>query len=534
MDSGQLRSRGTVASKTLGDPAVYRGPNTGLVGTAVVILPNEKDAPNLKGKLLARPPYARGEDVEARRFDTMVETILFTLALALRSAFISRPRRIVFDEIHFVRFSSWYLTGQYFFEIHPPLGKLLYAVASYLSGFHPQAGTFNPNQLYDAHHFIVLRLVSAFFGSLHVLMMYRLCRMLRMSRLVCIAGALMPCLDNMLVIESRLILLNPQLMCWSVTALYCATRLWSYSKGSRERWVWLVLTATTGSFALSTKWTAAVSPLLIGIISVIGLYSVCAWENRLSLIECSIAGLIAVAWYTLFFIIHFALLPGTGEGDVFMRDEWKRARPSSTFYRPGAAAPSFIETYLYLNGQMYARSAGITTRHPFESHWYEWPINLKGMRYHTFWGKKGFSGYLTVIVNPFLSLLAVVGIVTFVVFAIRYLLRSRKQSEEAPKPLFIRLFRVGTVLLVGYWLNLLPYTEVSRPAFSYHYMPALLMAELIVCLLLDSIENQAHKSLVTLAVIGGLVTAFIFWSPWTFGILVPKRVHSMLHWMPRW
>lgn len=43
-----------------------------------------------------------------------------------------------FDEVHFGGFASKYIKGQYFMDVHPPLGKLLIALSGILAGFDGQ------------------------------------------------------------------------------------------------------------------------------------------------------------------------------------------------------------------------------------------------------------------------------------------------------------------------------------------------------------------------------------------------------------
>ena len=53
-------------------------------------------------------------------------TIIFLfLGIFTRFSFLENPKEVVFDEFHFFHFVSEYEEGKYFFDIHPPLGKLI-------------------------------------------------------------------------------------------------------------------------------------------------------------------------------------------------------------------------------------------------------------------------------------------------------------------------------------------------------------------------------------------------------------------------
>ena len=92
-------------------------------------------------------------------------------AIALRFYRISEPRQVVFDEVHFGGFASHYLKGTYFFDVHPPLGKLIIAGIGHFYGY---KGTFAFKDIGDAYEtdptvpFVQMRQVMAGFsvGSL--------------------------------------------------------------------------------------------------------------------------------------------------------------------------------------------------------------------------------------------------------------------------------------------------------------------------------------------------------------------------------
>ena len=94
--------------------------------------------------------------------------ILFTLsAMALRLFRISEPRQVVFDEVHFGGFASHYLKGTYFFDVHPPLGKMIIAGIGHLYNY---KGTFAFKDIGDPYEndptvpFVQMRTAMASFS----------------------------------------------------------------------------------------------------------------------------------------------------------------------------------------------------------------------------------------------------------------------------------------------------------------------------------------------------------------------------------
>ena len=84
---------------------------------------------------LNAPEIIRENKRQRYQIDIVLLLLLTLLALATRFYNLAHPAEIVFDEQHFGKFISAYLTGEYFFDIHPPLGKLMIAGVAKLAGY---------------------------------------------------------------------------------------------------------------------------------------------------------------------------------------------------------------------------------------------------------------------------------------------------------------------------------------------------------------------------------------------------------------
>lgn len=114
--------------------------------------------------------------------DTIMCCILFILGMYSRFCHLDHPNEVVFDEQHFGKFVNWYIHGEYFLDIHPPLGKLLLMVAGITLGYNDQIDYDTISAPYPDHTYMVLRYLPAFFGGLLVPLMFLIMRLINMSR----------------------------------------------------------------------------------------------------------------------------------------------------------------------------------------------------------------------------------------------------------------------------------------------------------------------------------------------------------------
>ncbi|NXS02072.1 POMT2 transferase, partial [Oxylabes madagascariensis] len=231
------------------------------------------------------------------------------------------------DETHFGKMGSYYINRTFFFDVHPPLGKMLIGLAGYLSGYD---GTFpfqKPGDRYEQHNYIGMRGV-------------RLCRLVSTwLAFLCLSiqsihfGTASPsdiavCLfaDTGCITLSQYILLDPILMFFLMGAVLsmvkcnsCADRPFSASW-----WFWLSLTGVNLAGAMGVKFVGLFVVLLVGLNTVYDLWDllgnlslslVMFGKHLLARVLCLI--MLPLALYTAMFAVHFAVLNRSGPGDGF-------------------------------------------------------------------------------------------------------------------------------------------------------------------------------------------------------------------------
>ncbi|KAK4540790.1 hypothetical protein LTR36_008867 [Oleoguttula mirabilis] len=280
-----------------------------------------------------------GKEAVTNEWDYKLALAVITvLAFLTRFWGISHPDQVVFDEVHFGKFASYYLQRTYFFDVHPPFGKLLFAFAGWLVGYD---GSFLFENIGDSYvtnrvPYVAYRSMPALMGSLTVTATYWIMWESGYSLPACIVAASLVLFDNAHIGQTRLILLDATLVFFMALSVLSYIRFYKlrHDAFSRKWWKWLLLTGISMSCVISTKYVGAFTFFSIGVPVMIDLWDlldVNRKQGALSMpnfgkhLAARIIGLIVVPFlmYLFWFQVHFAILSRSGPGDDFMTPEFQ-------------------------------------------------------------------------------------------------------------------------------------------------------------------------------------------------------------------
>src|SRR3989304_9866784 len=91
--------------------------------------------------------------------------IVLGIGLVTHFAFFGHPNQTVFDEFHFGKFVSGYYTGEYYFDIHPPLGKLTIAGFAKIFNFKPEFSFAQIGEKFPDNKYLALRFLPSLAGT---------------------------------------------------------------------------------------------------------------------------------------------------------------------------------------------------------------------------------------------------------------------------------------------------------------------------------------------------------------------------------
>ncbi|KAJ3304805.1 hypothetical protein HDV03_002347 [Kappamyces sp. JEL0829] len=260
----------------------------------------------------------------------------------ISSVVVHHPGQVVFDEVHFGKFASYYLRGEYYFDVHPPLGKMLIAGVGYLVGYdgHFLFDNIGDDYLENNVPYLALRLWCALCGAAVVPFAFLILQAVGVSVLGCTLGGLLLVFDNALTTQSRLILLDSMLMLFCTMSIYFWIRFHKarHSPFSLEWWTWLCMSGVGLALVTGVKMVGLFTVATVGIATLFDLWQLLDIRRGYSMayfgkhFAARALCLIVLPWilYLVPFYLHFALLPMSGPGDSFMSLEFQAELKGNT------------------------------------------------------------------------------------------------------------------------------------------------------------------------------------------------------------
>ncbi|KAF9285101.1 hypothetical protein BGZ68_004150 [Mortierella alpina] len=204
---------------------------------------------------------------ESSRGQGILLTILVLMAVFVRIWKLAVPGAVVFDEQHFGGFVADYLKGEFFMDIHPPLGKMLFAAVAYVLGFN---GSFDfvPGKLYDKNvPYIGMRLFSVACGVGLIPISYLTIKRSGHSTQAAMICAVLLTFENAMITQSRFVLLDAPMMFFMGYTMLSWINFYNHRNRpfTRGWWLWLVQTGFCLFLSSSVKWVGLFTIATIGV-----------------------------------------------------------------------------------------------------------------------------------------------------------------------------------------------------------------------------------------------------------------------------
>ncbi len=484
--------------------------------------------------------------------------LIFVLSLWLRFWQLNRLNTLIFDEIYFADHGFSYLKQLDLFDVHPPLGKYFLALGIWL-----HAHLFGGAEVFRAARevgdldAIAYRWLNAFTGSLIPLLVGAIAyQWTHRDRLTLLAAGF-TALDGLLLVESRLSLINIYLLFFGLLGLWC----FGQAIAQNMAFKWLIAAGLFWGTSASVKWNGLGFWLGFFI-----LYSL-AWileelqqwrppkpkpdKHKYedsdvasdSIIESKNNNLndSSKLTYPLFssdpkeknplrFLKKTSLLKLSFSLGfvpfIFYRLQWiphLQLHPKFTF----------LEMQRQILG--YHESIGSSVDdHPYCSAWHSWIWMRRPVAYY--FERLQLNGETVIIDihamgNPILWWLSTLAICALIGTWLSTLWDWWNQD-----PINGPQWCLHSVLISQYAANFLPWAAVSRCTYIYHYMAASLLAFITLAWWIDlGLRKRSWlKQLLSWTVIILIIAGFIYWLPIYIGLpLSPEAFHRRM-WFRSW
>lgn len=271
----------------------------------------------------------------------MVFGAVCILTAATRFYNVGQPEHVVWDETHFGKFGSWYINRTFFFDVHPPLGKMLIGAFGYLTGYDGTFPFVKPGDSYEGVSYLGMRVCCTAMGACLVPFAFIIVWEMTYSLPAATFASSLILFDIGLLTLTQYILLDPILLFFIMGSVVGMVKF----HAQRDRaftaswWGWLAFTGVMLSGSVSTKFVGLFVVVFVGLHTIATLWDLYGdLRNPLSLVAKHFLSralgliLLPIALYCVYFYIHLTILCKSGNGDGFYSSAFQSQLEGNSLY----------------------------------------------------------------------------------------------------------------------------------------------------------------------------------------------------------
>lgn len=265
--------------------------------------------------------------------------VIVLASLATRLYKIEEPDHVCWDETHFGKMGSWYINRTFFFDVHPPLGKMLIGLAGHVTGYNGSFAFNKPGDKYFDTPYLGMRIFCALLGAAIPPCAFIAVGSLTQRISAAIFGSSLILFDVGMVTLTQYILLDPPLLCFIIAAFASAVSLQHLEAFSVPWWSCLTCTGFFLACSISVKFVGLFIVLTVGAHTAWDLWDILGnlkvpistlQRHFIARAICLIA--LPIVLYVFFFYCHLHRLSKSGNGDGFYSSEFQARLEGNSLY----------------------------------------------------------------------------------------------------------------------------------------------------------------------------------------------------------
>jgi dolichyl-phosphate-mannose-protein mannosyltransferase len=401
---------------------------------------------------------------EVKQRTTFIVIALFAI-LVLHFYSLATIKEKIFDEIYFPVFADNYLTKTDFYDAHPPLGKLIIAVGIIAFGNNPFGW----------------RVMSALAGLAILAVMYGFTLDLTKNRTTALLALFLAAIEPMLLVESRVGLINIYLGLFSILGLWLFWR-W-YEKGHLANLIFALLAFGA---AVAVKWIGlgAFGAALL-------FWLVMCWQKKQIYPRIKILAGLLLLLIPLVYLTSF--IP-----DILRGQDIVWWHQSSWNYH-----------------------AHLNATHPYGSAAWTWPLMLRPIWLY----------YDSPTPSQVIGIIEIGNIFTWIGGLAAVVFLVYQTTMKQAKQMYDRNF----FLILTYLALYLPWFAIGRVKFIYHYfIPMLILLIMLAIVLSEKVLNNKDYKWYGYIFLGLATLFFIYFLPLLMGLPISEPFYRHHMWLQSW